>query len=190
MDRDNLGDGLTDEERRFLCVMPTWEEVREAIFSIEPDSVAEPDGFGAIFYHTYWDVISQDVFDTVAEFFRCVEMPKGFTTTTISLILKIASPTSWSEYRPISLCNVTKKICMKLMIIRLGHILPKNMELLRDFLWAYQQVSGQLINGTKSSFIVGRQVSSLRTRSVQNVMGYQFKHLPVTYLGVPLHKGI
>ncbi|KAL0293587.1 UNVERIFIED_CONTAM: hypothetical protein Sangu_3235100 [Sesamum angustifolium] len=46
MDSEHLEDGLTDEDRRFLCVMPTLEEVREAVFSIDPDSVAGPDGFG------------------------------------------------------------------------------------------------------------------------------------------------
>ncbi|KAK4390353.1 hypothetical protein Sango_2098600 [Sesamum angolense] len=191
-------------------------------------------------------------------------MTKGFTATTISLIPKMASPTCWNEYRPISLCNVTNKICTKLMTIRLGHVLPKvislshsgfvpgrllsdnvllaqelvhslqsrrpdanvvfkldkakaydrapglirvshlayaddlmiftttsrqNMELLRDFLQAHEQISGQLINGSKSSFIVGRQPSSLQTQAVQDVLGYQLKHLPVTYLGVPLYKG-
>ncbi|KAL0287479.1 UNVERIFIED_CONTAM: hypothetical protein Sradi_7124100 [Sesamum radiatum] len=42
----------------------------------------------------------------------------------------------------------------------------QNMELLRDFLRAYERVSGQLINGSKSSFICGRQASSLQTQAV------------------------
>ncbi|KAL0291786.1 UNVERIFIED_CONTAM: hypothetical protein Sangu_3261400, partial [Sesamum angustifolium] len=284
---EHLEDGLTDEDRRFLCVMPMLEEVREAVFSIDPDSVVGPDGFGAVFFHTCWEIISDDVFGAVTEFSRGVKMPKGFTATTISLIPKTASPTCWSEYRPISLCNVTNKICTKLMTIRLWHVLSKlvhslesrwpdanvvfklamigsvgissirffhsthglrqgyplspalfvlavdylsrglerlfaahptmfyqapglvrvshlayaddlmiftttcrqNIELLRDFLRAYERVSGQLINGSKSSFIVGRQVSSLQTQAVQDVLGYQLKHLPVTYLGVPSYKG-
>ncbi|KAL0292714.1 UNVERIFIED_CONTAM: putative methyltransferase DDB [Sesamum calycinum] len=40
----------------------------------------------------------------------------------------------------------------------------------------------------KSSFIVGRQVSSLQTQALQYVLRYQLKYLPVTYLGVPLYK--
>ncbi|KAL0307551.1 UNVERIFIED_CONTAM: hypothetical protein Scaly_2979400 [Sesamum calycinum] len=50
MDGEHLADGLTDEDRRSLCVMQTLEEVREAVFSIDPDSVAGPDGFGAVFF--------------------------------------------------------------------------------------------------------------------------------------------
>ncbi|KAL0282700.1 UNVERIFIED_CONTAM: hypothetical protein Sradi_7254200 [Sesamum radiatum] len=61
----------------------------------------------------------------LTEFFSGEKMPKGFTATTISLIPKTASPTCWSEYRPISLCNVTNKICTKLMTNWLGHALPK-----------------------------------------------------------------
>ncbi|KAL0462195.1 UNVERIFIED_CONTAM: hypothetical protein Slati_0107100 [Sesamum latifolium] len=129
MDMESLKDGLTDEDRRFLCDMPTREEVREAVFSIEPESVAGPDGFGAIFYHTCWEFVFEDVFGAVTEFFRGVAMPKSFTATTISLIPKTDSPVSWSEYRPISLCNITNKICTKLMTIRLGRVLPKVLSL-------------------------------------------------------------
>ncbi|KAL0288269.1 UNVERIFIED_CONTAM: hypothetical protein Sangu_2666000 [Sesamum angustifolium] len=264
MDSEHLEDGLTDEDRQPLCVMPTLEKVREAVFSIDPDSVAGPDGFGAVFFHSCWEIISEDVFSAVTEFFRGVKMPKGFTATTISLIPKTASPTCWNEYQSISLCNVTYKIRTKLMTNRLGHVLPKvislsqsgfvpgrllsdnvllaqelvhslqsrrpdanvvfkldkvkaydqapglirvshlayandlmiftttsrqNIELLRDFLRAYERVSGQLINGSKSSFIVGHQASSLQTQAVQDVLGYQLKRLPVKYLGVPLYKG-
>ncbi|KAL0462352.1 UNVERIFIED_CONTAM: hypothetical protein Slati_0122800 [Sesamum latifolium] len=129
MDMENLEDGLTDEDRRFLCDMPMREEVREIVFSIEPESVAGPDGFGAFFYHTCWDFVSEDVFGVVIEFFWGVVLPKSFTATTISLIPKTDSPASWSEYRPISLCNVTNKICTKLMTIRLGRVLPKVLSL-------------------------------------------------------------
>ncbi|KAL0283604.1 UNVERIFIED_CONTAM: putative ribonuclease H protein [Sesamum angustifolium] len=125
MDSEHLENGLTDEDRRSLCVMPTLEEVREAVFSIDPDSVAGLDGFGAVFFHTCWEIVAKDVFDAMTEFFSGEKISKGFTATTISLIPNTASPTCWSEYRLISLYNVTNKICTKLMTIRLGHVLPK-----------------------------------------------------------------
>ncbi|KAL0293793.1 UNVERIFIED_CONTAM: hypothetical protein Sangu_3231000, partial [Sesamum angustifolium] len=141
MDSEHLEDGLTDKDRRSLCVMPTLEEVREAVFNIDPDIVAGPDGFGAVFFHICWEIIAEDVFGAVTEFFRGEKMPKGFTATTISLIPKTASPTCWSEYRSISLCNVTNKICTKLMTIRLGHVLPK------------------VISLSQSGFVLGRLLS-------------------------------
>ncbi|KAL0451233.1 UNVERIFIED_CONTAM: hypothetical protein Slati_1101400 [Sesamum latifolium] len=257
MDMGNLEDGLTDEDRRFLCDMPTRKEVRETVFSIEPESVAGPDGFGAFFYQTCWDFMSEDVFGAVTEFFRGGALPKSFTATTISLIPKTDCPASWNSrrvdanvvfkldiakaYDRVSweflylvlqrkgfpqrwinlVANAVSNCWFSVLVnggmqgsfiqpeaygrapgrVRVSHlayaddmeiftnICSQNMELLRYFLRAYQRVSGQLINNAKSSFIIGRHVSTLQTQTVQTIMGYQLKHLPVTYLGVPLYKG-
>ncbi|KAL0310271.1 UNVERIFIED_CONTAM: hypothetical protein Scaly_2944800 [Sesamum calycinum] len=190
MNSEYLEDGLTDEDRRSLCVMPTLEEVREAVFSIDSDSVAGPDGFGVVFFHTCWEIVSKDVFGIVIEFFHGVEMPKGFTATTISLILKTASPTCWSAI------TVTKWFCAGaivelnvLLAQELIHSLdshrPKaNVVLKLDMVKAYDRVQlGVPLSG------LAAQVSALQTQAVQYVLGYQLKHQPVTYLGVPLYKG-
>ncbi|KAL0358065.1 UNVERIFIED_CONTAM: hypothetical protein Scaly_1492200 [Sesamum calycinum] len=39
IDSEHLDNGLTDEDRRSLCAMPTLEEVRKAVFNIDPDVV-------------------------------------------------------------------------------------------------------------------------------------------------------
>ncbi|KAK4400736.1 hypothetical protein Sango_1179700 [Sesamum angolense] len=70
-----------------------------------------------------WCSAELDVFGAVTEFFHGVEMPKSYTATTISFIPKIASPVSWNEYRPISLCSVANKICTKLMTLKLGQLI-------------------------------------------------------------------
>ncbi|KAL0315400.1 UNVERIFIED_CONTAM: hypothetical protein Sradi_5418200 [Sesamum radiatum] len=109
MHSEHLEDGLTDEDRRSLCVMPTLEEVWEAVFSIDPDSVAGPDEFGAVFFHTCWKIIYEDVFGAVTEFFRGVEMPKGFRLL----------PSLSFQRRPAQLAG-------------LGHVLPKVLSLLQS----------------------------------------------------------
>ncbi|KAL0283220.1 UNVERIFIED_CONTAM: hypothetical protein Sangu_2904000 [Sesamum angustifolium] len=80
-------------------------------------------------------------------------MRKGFTTTTISLIPKIANPACWSEYRPIRLCNVMNKICMKLMTIRLGCVLPKVLSLSQSGF-----VPGQLLS---DNILLAQELHSL-----------------------------
>ncbi|KAK4390352.1 hypothetical protein Sango_2098500 [Sesamum angolense] len=50
MDSEHLEDGLTDKDRRSLCVMPTLEEVREAVFSIDPDRLRTRMGLGQYFF--------------------------------------------------------------------------------------------------------------------------------------------
>ncbi|KAL0434222.1 UNVERIFIED_CONTAM: hypothetical protein Slati_2756500 [Sesamum latifolium] len=51
-------------------------------------------------------------------------MPRSFTATTIVLILKVDSPQTWNDFRPISLCNVTNKIMSKLLYKKLSQALP------------------------------------------------------------------
>lgn len=52
-------------------------------------------------------------------------MPRGFTATTIVLLPKKPNAEAWTDYRPISLCNVTNKIITKILTDRLAPILPK-----------------------------------------------------------------
>ena len=52
-----------------LTLLPSMAEVYNAIFSLNKDSAPGPDGFGAIFFQTYWEVIKQDVYKAVMQFF-------------------------------------------------------------------------------------------------------------------------
>ncbi|KAL2228324.1 UNVERIFIED_CONTAM: putative mitochondrial protein [Sesamum indicum] len=51
--------------------------------------------------------------------------PKNFTTTTIVLIPKIEVPSTWKDFRPISLCSVTRKILSKVINNQIVKLLPK-----------------------------------------------------------------
>ncbi|KAL0301641.1 UNVERIFIED_CONTAM: LINE-1 retrotransposable element O protein [Sesamum radiatum] len=107
-----------------LCVLPTKDEIKQAIFDMCPDSAAGPDGFSALFYQVTWDIIAQDVTAAVQDLFCCTPLPKSFKATSIALIPKVPNPCSWTDFRPISLCNVSNKICSKIMNNRLSMILP------------------------------------------------------------------
>lgn len=58
----------------------------------------------------------------VSNFFSGVLLPRNFLATTILLIPKVQSPSSWAEFRPISLCNMVNKILTKLLTNRLSHL--------------------------------------------------------------------
>ncbi|KAL2497861.1 Uncharacterized protein Adt_23411 [Abeliophyllum distichum] len=131
---------VSDENNLQLNRIPTLAEVREAIFSIDPDSVAGPDGFSSHFFQECWDIVSDDVFQAVLDFFAGGHFSRGFSATSIVLIPKRDNACRWSEFRPISLCTVFNKLVTKLLNSRLSNILP------------------QIISAPQSGFIPGRLI--------------------------------
>lgn len=58
-----------------LYDMPTPQEVRDAVFGIDPSSVSGPDGFSSLFFQHCWDLVQRDVEDAVIDFFSGNQMP-------------------------------------------------------------------------------------------------------------------
>ncbi|XP_047961692.1 uncharacterized protein LOC125206485 [Salvia hispanica] len=94
---------------------PTAEEVRQIVFSINAEGAAGPDGYSALFFQACWNIVGEDVVAAVLEFFIGAPIPIGIAATLIVLVPKKENPSSWAEYRPISLCNVMNKIISKLL---------------------------------------------------------------------------
>ena len=45
--------------------MPSEIEIHDVVYALNKDGASGPDGFGAIFYHTYWRIIKNDVIKAV-----------------------------------------------------------------------------------------------------------------------------
>lgn len=111
---------VTSDINATICETPNLKELKEVVFSLNKEASAGPDGFTAQFYHTYWDFIKFDLLEAVEDFFPGSELPIGISSTSLALIPKSDSPTSWSDFRPISLCNFSHKIISKLLNDRLA----------------------------------------------------------------------
>ncbi|KAL2248287.1 UNVERIFIED_CONTAM: hypothetical protein Sindi_2681000 [Sesamum indicum] len=120
---------------------PSQDDIRDVVFSINKDSAAGPDGFSSAFFQSCWNTIAEDNTAAVMDFFRGTHMPRSFSATTIILIPKNDSPQSWSEFRPISLCNVTNTILSKLLYTKISQALP------------------DLISPSQSGFVPGRLIA-------------------------------
>ena len=77
---------ITDADNHRLIKLPTLDEVRITLFSMDFSKTLGPDGFGARFFKTYWSILKGDLFDSVAEFFRNDKLLKEFDHTFISKI--------------------------------------------------------------------------------------------------------
>lgn len=53
-----------------LTNLPTIEEVKNVVFSMNGNGAPGPDGFGGYFFQEFWDIVAQDVFNATLQFFR------------------------------------------------------------------------------------------------------------------------
>lgn len=116
---------ITDDDNLVLCVMLEEGEIWQAVRSIGPLKASGPDGFTAIFYQKYWDVVKSDVVKMSRSFFENGFLSRQMNHSHIVLIPKGESPNCVGNYRQISLCNVAYKIISKILATRLRRVLPK-----------------------------------------------------------------
>ena len=114
---------LTTEDNAMLDELPTFDEVKNAVFSLDRDSAPGVDGFSGSFFTHCWSVIGEDVWAAVKDFWAA--MPKSFVSTLIVLIPKVSNPSFFADFRPISLCTFASKIITKTISLRLSQLLPK-----------------------------------------------------------------
>ena len=117
------------------------EELKGAIFSMNPISAASHDGVNGYFFQKYWHIIMDDLMGFVKAFFSGKMIPKYFSHSCIVLLPKVINPNKLTEFRTISLRNFTSKIISKIASIRVSPILHS------------------LISSNKSGFVKGRSIS-------------------------------
>lgn len=130
----NLVQGQQLEER-FSC-----EEIDQAVASCDGSKAPGPDGFNFKFVKSSWEVIKNDVYGIIQDFWETSRLPRGCNAAFIALIPKLEIPSGFKDFRPISMVGWVYKIIAKLLARRL------------------QKVIDCLIGPQQSSFIKGRQI--------------------------------
>ncbi|XP_049378369.1 uncharacterized protein LOC125843198 [Solanum stenotomum] len=129
------------EQNETMQAMPTLEELRQVMFTMNTNSAAGPDGIGGKFYQACWSIIKEDFLAAVQSFFCGNNMPKFMTHACLVLLPKNEQPIRFRDLRPISLSNFTNKIISKLLSMRLATVLPL------------------LISDNQSGFVRGRSIT-------------------------------
>ncbi|XP_075098915.1 uncharacterized protein LOC142175814 [Nicotiana tabacum] len=92
---------ITEEDNDFLITAPTQEEVKEVVFSMDPNSTSGSDGFNRFFFQKFWDIIKDDITDKVKELINGEQMPKFFTRKIASLNLVMEQLNEYEKGCPI-----------------------------------------------------------------------------------------
>ncbi|XP_049368158.1 uncharacterized protein LOC125833012 [Solanum verrucosum] len=132
---------VTQDQNQALDSIPTLDELKQVVMSMNPHSAPGPDGIRGNFYQSCWDIIKEDLLAAVQSFFTGHIMPKFMTHACLVLLPKVDHPNKLNEFRPISLSNFSNKIISKILSTRLAPILPS------------------LISENQSGFVRGRNIS-------------------------------
>ena len=100
-------------------------EVQQTIKQMAPLKAPGPDGMSHLFYQHYWNLVGDNVCQSVLNFLNNASLPEHLNHTFITLIPKKKNPKYASKFRPISLYYVLYKIFSKVLANRLKRILPK-----------------------------------------------------------------
>jgi hypothetical protein len=148
---DNVGDmnpclqhlnaHVTEEMNTSLLKPFCSEEIYVALNQMAPLKAPGPDGFTAGFFQKNWGLIGEDVCRAILGSLNSGIMPSFLNSTNIALIPKIMSPVNVSDFRPISLYNVTYKLISKVLANRLKLVL------------------NSIISPVQSAFIPGRLIT-------------------------------
>lgn len=114
---------ITEAQNQALMKIIQVEEVRKAVFSMAGDKALGSDGFPGFFYQTFWDIVGNDVWAVAEESQSKASVAKELNCTLLALIPKVEHPTSFNDFRPISLCNTIYKVVAKVISNRLKPML-------------------------------------------------------------------
>ncbi|VFQ93090.1 unnamed protein product [Cuscuta campestris] len=101
------------------------KEIKAAIWHLNPNSSAGPDGYNGDFFRKFWDIIKEDLISAVQDFFLGQPIPMAFGSTYIILIPKQEGAKVIGDYRPIALSTFFSKIISRILSNRLSPLLDK-----------------------------------------------------------------
>ncbi|KAL0392714.1 UNVERIFIED_CONTAM: hypothetical protein Sradi_2494200 [Sesamum radiatum] len=137
----------------------TKEDIKLVTFDIIEDKSLGSDNYSSGFYKVIWPVIAEEVTGAIMEFFYTGRLLRKLNVTLLALIPKVQSPSTVSEFQPISCCNVVYKAITKILVQRIREVLDK------------------IISPSQNAFVSGCSIDDNILLAQKLFMGYNKKHL-------------
>ncbi|XP_026399699.1 uncharacterized protein LOC113295582 [Papaver somniferum] len=81
---------ISVEESNAMDMIPSPEEIKQAVFDLSADSAPGPDGFSGCFYRHCWDIIHDDLTKAIIHCWNAGSIPNGVNSSFIILLDKVA----------------------------------------------------------------------------------------------------
>ncbi|GAU47353.1 hypothetical protein TSUD_190190 [Trifolium subterraneum] len=181
-----------DNVNALLTIISSADEIKHVVFDLNKDGAPGPDGFGVVFFQTYWDIIHEDVVKVVLKFFSSGDplSPILFCLAEEVLSRGISNLVHEGKIDLIkgSRNSTVPSHCLyadDVMVFCKGKF--SSLQALHSFT-IYANCSGQVINASKSTIFAGG-ISQIRLNNIVNLIGFKVGSLPFNYLGIPIFKG-
>nr|XP_009620919.1 uncharacterized protein LOC104112639 [Nicotiana tomentosiformis] len=180
---NNVPSMISNAQNRELCRFPTIEEAKNAVTALSGDSASGPDGFTRLFFQHCWDIVGEDIYNMIQQFYTGSPLPKSITHTNLVLIPKVQQVQTFSDLRPISLSNfINKEIVTD---IRLRDK-PANVVIKLDMAKAYDRISwNYLIQGVKKEDPLSPSLFILSTNVLSRTLNKLFEDKKFIGFGMP-----
>jgi hypothetical protein len=114
---------LSEKENEGLVAPFSLEEIERVVKQSDGNKSPGPDSFNFAFIKKFWELLKGDINTMFDQFHGKSCLPKSFLSYFVTLILKVNSPTSISDFRPISLLGCLYKIIAKVLVNRLAKVM-------------------------------------------------------------------
>jgi hypothetical protein len=131
---------ISEGENVMLTAPFCWEEIEGVVMNSDGNKSPGPDGFNFAFLKKFWYLLKGEVRILFDQFFSNANLPKGLLSYSITLIPKVACPSSLGEFRPISLLGCIYKLIAKVLAARLAKVMDS------------------VVASTQSAFVKGRNL--------------------------------
>ncbi|XP_026378811.1 uncharacterized protein LOC113273280 [Papaver somniferum] len=116
---------VNEDDQRMLDVIPEEEDIKKIIFEMDPESTRGPDGFSGIFYRSCWEILKQDLVESIQYCWRRKFISKGMNSSFLFLLPKTQVAKTANHFRPIGLSNVIFKIFTNIITSKMSELMKK-----------------------------------------------------------------
>lgn len=116
---------LSEGAKEMLKAKYSMDESSRALMGMGSFKAPDPDGFQPIFFKATWETTGEALYNFTREVLEEEDIPVEAAKVLLVLIPKEETPSTTRSFRPLSLCNVSKKVVSKMIVNRLKGVLSE-----------------------------------------------------------------